>query len=55
MVVCIVQYFSVGSITAAKAVGLIFGLLGLAVACDDMLGRQSLRQSWSSADVSANA
>ena len=51
----ILQYFGAGSITAAKAIGLIFGLLGLAVTCDDMLGRQSMRQPWSLADVSANA
>ena len=51
----VVQYFGAGSITAAKAIGLIFGLLGLAVTCDDMLGRQSMRQPWSLADVSANA
>ncbi|CAK0751560.1 hypothetical protein CVIRNUC_002077 [Coccomyxa viridis] len=45
------KYFGAGSITAAKAIGLIFGLLGLAVTCDDMLGRQSMRQPWSLADV----
>lgn len=47
------QYFRVGSFTATKVVGVSAAVAALIIACDDNMGRQSLRQPWSTADVSS--
>ena len=45
------QYFAVGTITAANVIGFASVMTGLISYFDDTMGRQSLRQPWSTPDV----